>query len=311
MSDSSVKQLEREVEAVRAKLAGDLSVLRAPETLQSFTGALKAEALSTKDAMVESAKSSARSSVQALIDDLKGRAAANPTALLAIAAGIGWRLYQKPPIATALVGAGLYSLWQTAPMSPIRDRDYLSLGTRRLKEQAADAAHVAHEQARQLAAGVKTQAAEVTNVAMERAGELAATVKNQATGIAAAATDKVQELGSETRAAVRRATPEMVRSLTGNGQSASNDQRRAVVPASFPYRNPLEATNVRDQWLLGAAAVAVGAALGIAYLDRRRPKAEATPPSPSRVQANYKTRSPVARSDSTPGIDPEGWHSGP
>jgi hypothetical protein len=42
-----------------------------------------------------------------VLADLKARAAANPLALAAVAAGVGWRLFHRPPIATALVGLGL------------------------------------------------------------------------------------------------------------------------------------------------------------------------------------------------------------
>jgi hypothetical protein len=59
---------------------------------------LKQEAFETKDA---------------LWDDVKARAAANPAALIAIGAGLAWRLMQRPPIASALIGVGLYSLWKT------------------------------------------------------------------------------------------------------------------------------------------------------------------------------------------------------
>src|SRR5687767_15838427 len=99
MSEPSLNQLEREVEAARARLASDLATLRSPTTFSEFTHDLKAEALGTKDAMVEKAKSSVQSSVQGFVDELKAKAAANPGAVLAIGAGIAWRLFQRPPIA--------------------------------------------------------------------------------------------------------------------------------------------------------------------------------------------------------------------
>ena len=113
MSDPSLHQLERDVEAARAKLAGDLSTLRSPATYSEFSSKLKYEALDMKDALVDKAKSSVQSTIDTFVEDLKARAAANPAAALAIGAGIAWRLIQRPPIATALIGAGLYSLFRT------------------------------------------------------------------------------------------------------------------------------------------------------------------------------------------------------
>ena len=68
-----------------------------------------------KDALVDKAKSGVQSTIDTFVEDLKARAAANPAAALAIGAGIAWRLIQRPPIATALIGAGLYSLFRTTP----------------------------------------------------------------------------------------------------------------------------------------------------------------------------------------------------
>ena len=51
MSDPSLHQLERDVEAARAKLAGDLSTLRSPATYSEFSSQLKDEALDMKDAL--------------------------------------------------------------------------------------------------------------------------------------------------------------------------------------------------------------------------------------------------------------------
>src|SRR4029450_14055418 len=94
----SVPGPKRKVAARGAKLASDLSILRSPQTYREFGAELK---------------SNAKSAVQRAIDDLKERAAANPSAALAIGAGLGWRLIKHPPIATALIGAGVLSLWRT------------------------------------------------------------------------------------------------------------------------------------------------------------------------------------------------------
>ena len=71
----NLSKLEVEVEEARAKLATDLALLRSPQTYREFTASLKSEAQSV---------------AQRVLDDVKARAAANPTAALAIGAGIAW-----------------------------------------------------------------------------------------------------------------------------------------------------------------------------------------------------------------------------
>src|SRR5215204_3337779 len=149
MTEASLQQIEREVEVARAKLAQDLAILRDPATFSEFTEELKGEALGTKDALVEKAKSSVQSTIDGFVEDLKGRAAANPAATLAIGAGIAWRLLRHPPIATALVGAGLVSLMRTTPWQRTGhiSEDYISHARERLAEQATDVAGVMKDQA--------------------------------------------------------------------------------------------------------------------------------------------------------------------
>ena len=102
MADLSLLEHEREVERSRAKLTQDLAVLCSSDTFAAFTDDLKKEAVGMKDAYWEK---------------LKARAAANPAAVIAIGAGLAWRLIQRPPIASALIGVGLFSLWKTEPKS--------------------------------------------------------------------------------------------------------------------------------------------------------------------------------------------------
>ena len=66
--------LESEVEEARAKLAEDLALLRSPQTYRRFGADLTSEAQAVS---------------QRILDALKARAAANPSAALAIGAGIG------------------------------------------------------------------------------------------------------------------------------------------------------------------------------------------------------------------------------
>ena len=91
----------KQVEEARAKLAHDLAFLRSPQPYREFGADLRA---------------GVQSGLRQMLDDLKARAAANPSAALAIGAGIAWRFMKDPPIATALIGAGMLSLWRTTPI---------------------------------------------------------------------------------------------------------------------------------------------------------------------------------------------------
>jgi hypothetical protein len=284
MSDPTLHQLEREVEAARAKLAGDLSTLRSPATYSEFTSDLKNDALDVKDALVDQAKSSVQSTIEGLVDDLKARAAANPAAALAIGAGIAWRLIQRPPIATALVGAGLYSLFRTNPIQPAQrtTEGYLSLAKDRLGQQASN-----------FAEGVKERAVAVGEAATEKTAELAASVKDRAmamgeavtekaTELAGAATDQAQHWSDEMRSSARRVAGDATRAA-GNATDTLEELRQSSMRAaeqaasrataiSDEWTRPLQEVvgneEARDKFLLGAAGVAVIAALSIACQRR-------------------------------------------
>jgi tellurite resistance protein len=100
---SDLNALERDVEQARARFAGDLARLRSPTTVARFKDDAWAQAVETKDELIDKTKDAARDGAQRLFTDLKERAAANPVAALAIGAGLAWRLVHRPPIATLLV----------------------------------------------------------------------------------------------------------------------------------------------------------------------------------------------------------------
>src|SRR4029077_17102815 len=125
MGKISLLHHEREVERSRAKLSQDLAVLCSPATLAAFTDDLKQEAFETRDAFWEK---------------IKARAASNPAAVMAIRAGLAWRRLLRSPIASALIGVGLFSLWKTQPRTAYdasgRRLDYTEQSKEVLKEQA-------------------------------------------------------------------------------------------------------------------------------------------------------------------------------
>lgn len=243
MSDANIRRLELEVEAARAKLATDLSRLRSPAAYADFRRNLKHEVQETKDLIVDQAKSTTRSALQGMVDDVKARAAANPAATLAIGGGIAWQLFRHPPIATALIGAGLFGLLRTPParVSGNGTADYLSHAKERLKEQATD-----------LAGEVKDQAAVIASDVKDRALAMAEAVKDQSTELAGAAKEKVQQWGADVEDAARE-VPAQAASLAHQASRATQS---------------LFDQDTRDNLLLGTAGLAVLAALGAAYQRR-------------------------------------------
>ena len=205
MGEPSLQELERDVEAARAKLGRNLSTLSSPNTYSQFSDTLKDEAVSLKDAVIDKAKTSVQSAVEAFVDDLKAKAAANPTAALAIGAGIAWRLIQRPPVATVLVGAGLFSLLKTdATHSKGRtNADYVAEATGRLQEQASDFAADVTERAGRVYDAAADRASELASTVTDRVGEATSSAAAQITGVASAATERLQEWSDDASATLK------------------------------------------------------------------------------------------------------------
>lgn len=253
MTELSLQKHEREVEQARTKLAGDLAILRSPETLSAFTNDLQHEV-----------KSAAQSTVNGLFEDLKAKAAANPAAALAIGAGVAWRLIHNPPIASVLVGVGLFSLWRTnarRPPSGVQP-DYFKQGKQRLKEQGGELLSKATEVAGDML--VSTKAADLTDAAKDKAAQWSNHVG-----------EAVGEVGSRVQAdvdrvtgAVRRAKHDLrdqLHSASTNAYSKADDLFHYAASAG---KNALDDEETRNKLLLGVAGVAVAAALGVACQKR-------------------------------------------
>lgn len=263
MSDPRLEQLERDVEIARAKLATDLSTLRAPSTYSEFTSTLKSEALEMKDTVVDKAKSSVQATIESFVEDVKARAAANPAAALAIGAGIVWQIIRRPPIASALVGAGIYSLFRTSPALPaLRTTEgYLSHAKDRLGEQTSD-----------FAASVKERAVAIGESTAEKATEFGAGIKDRATAMSEIAADKVSQLVGSAKDQTQHWSGEMRSSahrLADNASSLVESSSTFSEGGWNAHRaNGGGTQETRDNLLLGAASVAVIAALGIACQRR-------------------------------------------
>jgi hypothetical protein len=227
MSAAELNALEREVELTRARFAGDLARLRSPHTFAEFKEDLWAHARDTKDGVLA---------------DVKARAAANPLAVAALAAGVAWRLFHRPPIATLLVGLGLVGLLRTSPTQAdyAKAEDFFDPEEWRSRASGfADAAKQTVEdwsaQASQAARDAKTQVAETAVSLRERAS-------NALHDAGDAARDRVARLADDA--------------------TSFSDQATARLHAAMPDRDD------RDNYLLGAAALAVAAAVGIAFQRR-------------------------------------------
>jgi hypothetical protein len=301
MSEAELVKLERDVIQARARFAGDLAVLRSPDTLADFKDDVQAKAMGIKDDLVAKAKTSVTDTTDGLIADLKGRANANPGAVLAIGAGLAWYLLRKPPITSALVGFGVWSLLRTTPAPEgegfgprtvelahaARDK------VEDLRAQAGEAvAHLADQAAAtadQVSTSVRRTVHDVQDAAITAAGSVRETVQGvQDAAMAAAgrASTTTRDAASQLRresatlgdkaSALAGSAGERASALAGSaselagsaGEKASAFASAASEQASVLWRQHAADVANRDSLLLGAAALAVTAAVGIAYQRR-------------------------------------------
>jgi hypothetical protein len=296
MANESLRDLEREVEAARARLTGDLAVLRSPEIYSEFADNLKQTALDTGNSLVDEARTRTQSVVDEVIDKMKSKAAANPAAVLLIGAGLAWHLVRRPPIVAALLGGGLYSLLRTEPSrSHLDDRQYMDEARARLKDPAAiaartagDAGSQALDMARHKAAELAQSAADAGRQATDMARQKAAELTEAATEAGRQAADRASRKAAELTETATQAV-EDVRSKAAEWTGAPSDRSwqsssptlgASPLHAADPerlypngyYRGDVDREGngslPMDRILLGAAGVAVAAAVALAYQRR-------------------------------------------
>jgi hypothetical protein len=251
MNNASLNALEREVEQVRAKFANDLARLRSPTNLARFKGDLWAEARETQDELIGKGKEAAKDAAQHLVTELKDRAAANPAAALAIGAGLAWRLFQRPPIATLLVGMGVVGLLRTSTAQH-SGQPYMGLHDEDPKPQYGNDAGLA-SQTSALADTAKQKVQDWSTQAGDVAAQTASQLADKAASLADRASDVLHEAGT--------AASESMTQIADRAAAVS-EQASQRLHAAMPDREQ------RDTLLLGAAALAVAAAVGIAYQRR-------------------------------------------
>ena len=245
MGGACLHDREIEVEQSRAKLTQDLAVLCSAKTLSAFTDDLKKEAFDTRDALWEK---------------IKARAASNPAAVIAIGTGLAWRLIQRPPISSALIGLGLFSLWKTTPRTAYdatgRRLDYVQQSKESLKEQAGQAFAAAADVADKAQGAVTAKGMEVwesAKVKMQEWQEGAGRVVDDTTSIGQSILEKVKASGDdllEDMYAKKHHLRGQINDLAGNAAEKLRDD------------------DTRNNLLLGIAGAAIAAALGIACQKR-------------------------------------------
>jgi hypothetical protein len=238
MAGASLHDHELEVERSRAKLTQDLAVLCSPQTFAAFTDDLKQEAFATKDAYWEK---------------LKSQAASNPAAVIAIGAGVAWRLIQRPPIASALIGVGLFSLWKTTPTTAYdatgKRLDYIQHSKESLKKQAEQVISAAADVAEKAQEAATAKGSEVWGSAKETMREwqqdIGSKVDKTASMLKSSGEDKLDDV-----------------------RVRQHDDRNQMDEWAATAVEKLKEDDTRNKLLLGIAGAAIAAALGIACQKR-------------------------------------------
>ena len=261
MTTLELDRLEEDVAKARERVVADVARLRSPAAMAEF----KTDIGHTFS-----------DSAQRTIDGLKSRAAANPAAVLAIGAGLMWRFARHPPIASVLVGIGLASLFRTNPESPpspvvTRTGEVLHAASEtasELSEQAREFAAHARESAATAAQTVSQTAARMSEQAWQAAAgvsERGARLSDQAVETAARVSGDAGEVAARMQGQAAEAA---ARLSEGAGQFAAQVSHSADRMAAAAQR--ALADHSRDAFLLGFAALAVGAA---AFINYRRSEA--------------------------------------
>ena len=182
---STLDDLERDVARARVRLADDIARLRDPRAMEQAKAELMVRANDYKDRLAEKVGDAASQRAQGLAETLVQRAQDNPAAVAVMGAGLAWRLWKHPPVATLLLGAGLASLLAGRGETGASGSEGLlgrvrevNRATHAIGDRAADIAADLAQQARGLgdqAATSLTHAADRTAVAVadlnDRQGE--------------------------------------------------------------------------------------------------------------------------------------------
>jgi hypothetical protein len=199
----------------------------------SFKRDVSSEIRSRKDRLVANGKEAARSRAEGVVETIKAKIAANPGAALAIGAGLAWRFYRHPPVTPLLLGAGLTALLRTDPEHPRVGSDV-----------AARAAILARSAGARFREWPESPAAE------------------QLRDFATDAKDRALELGTRAHEKLS-GLPQSAIEAARHGLSQTMQRRRFLESTRRTGLHGARTSDHRDPYLLGFAAVALAAALGV------------------------------------------------
>jgi gas vesicle protein len=217
--------LELDVVEARCRVKDDLANLRAPGVAN----------------LKRDLKRDLTSSADDVLTNIKDRLTANPVATLAIGAGLAWRFVHRPPVASLLVGYGLYSLMRTDPSRPSAMSAYAT--------QAVEAGAALADRVTRAAGDAQSAAADKLGAVREAAAQTAQAVNANASQWA----DRAAQTASGTAEAV----------MQGATSARESVYRGAQAVQEAAHRD-------KDTYLLGFAAAALAAAIGISAQRRAR-----------------------------------------
>lgn len=187
MVDNKLDDLERKIGITRARLKANLAAMGSEYAIDDLKGTIKAEVIGAKDEAIEFAKGSAKEFLENAYRTVKDKAVANPAAAVMIGAGIGWRLWKNPPVAAALAGVGLYSLFSRPENDPIRTAaGRISEGVAEVAATAVEASATTVEAVSQAAQDLQGNVRSIAEGAGERAKALVrsvSTIDSQRAGL--------------------------------------------------------------------------------------------------------------------------------
>jgi hypothetical protein len=256
-------RLERDIRTTRARLAANLSVLTSGATLDELKTTVKAEARDASDDLMDRAKESGLTMLRNAVDDLKDKAIQNPAAVAAIGAGIGWKLWKNPPVASALVGYGLFSLLRGSDNDPVQN------AVRDARGRIEDTAAAAMKSARATAHDIRDKTAEMAEDVQAKASSLLSDVQGGAAAATGELRDTASALVGEARSTASRFAGEaeaMGRDAKEVGQDLWDKSQRSgqILLNDVSDRARQLRADPQSQVLLSLAGVAVAAAVGVA-----------------------------------------------
>ena len=244
MTQTELDVLERDVEDARGRLRVDLARLRSPGAMARMKGDV-----------TDRVSGAAQDTAHGVLDEIKARASANPVAALAIGAGLAWRLARHPPIATLLVGAGLWGLLKTDSHKRYAGADFVARTGEfagAVKDTVSEKIESVSEMVDELSRSeLAAKAGELSGTVRQKAGELSGTAREKA----GALKETVGQWGARTNEFASGAASDVSSTASAWAKEAPN-----MVSAAMH-----EVHEDRDAYLLGAAALAIAAAVGISY----------------------------------------------